>query len=1276
MDTPNTPATAPAPERRRARGLGLAWALAVTLVTALALGLWRWGASEGSLAASLRLLAALLPGELSLHSSGVQGSLRHGGHIARLDWRQAGWSLQLTDLRLELDARRLLDGTLPLQRLRLGELRGERLASAPTAPLQQLLWPLRVDLDWQIDRLQWQAATPIEAHGLRGHYRFDGAQHQLALDQLQWAQGRYQGQLQWQGRSPMALQAQLHGELPAATRPAARQALALALQAQAELRGTLAGPEAALELEALVHAQGSPAPLQDTAPRLQLQARLRPQDATPLAGLQAQLRAIDLAALWPGAPQTRLDGHIDARPRTDPQDPDTDWQAEADLRNGLTGPWDQGRVPLQALQARAAHGRQGWALPSLQAHWPGGQLQGELRPVSGPQAPAWQGQWRIHRLQPGQWLSAGAGPALSGTLRSQQGPDGALTLQAQLVPDEAGRGPPGEAPGLELQARREGALWTLARLSLRWAEARVQAQGRWHADTPAFEGQAEAQLPGLRAQLGGQLSPQDGQGQWQIDAQDSQRLGAWLQRWPALRSRLQGWQAQGRWQAAGQWRGGWAAPRFQLQASAQSERLLLQGPAHRSQLEGLRLQVRGPWPALQAEWRAGWLGPQGRAELQGQAQFGRSGPRGSDWQGQLTELQLDWRARGQNASLQLVASRPLAWRWRASARQLQWQAQAWRLQGPDGQAALELQAGEWQAAQRAGAWPQVRLQATLRELPLRWAGLLGLPEVQGDVLLHGGLQLQPGPEPALQAWLERSRGDLLMRADSPTAPPRQAGLRAASARLAVQGTRGTLDLQWDSAQAGQLQAQLSSRLDPAGTLGALWPAEAPLGGRVQARLPRVDAWSWLAPPGWRMQGSLDARFELAGTRSQPRWQGTLQADDLALRSAVEGVAFGQGRLRARLQEQALLLDEFRLQDSSAQGGEVSARGVVRWLGAQGPAWQSVQMDLQVQARTLRVSQRADRRLTVSGQTRAQWLDGRMLVTGELLADSALFVLPDESTPRLGSDVVIVRPAPRAPEAEVGTSASAGRTAGGSLMGTPEVQVQLRLGPDFQLRGLGITTRLAGELQLVSGAATHGEPRLYGQVRTEGGRYRAYGQQLAIEQGLLRFAGPYNNPVLDILALRPNLAQRVGVTVTGTAQAPRIRLYADPDMPEADKLAWLVLGRPPAAGGAESALLQQAALALLGGRGEGIGAELARTLGLDELSLASRSATSAEGSTVSGTALTLGKRLSKDFYVAYESSVSGAFGTLFIFYELSRKLSLRAQAGEYNALDLLYTIRHD
>jgi translocation and assembly module TamB len=148
---------------------------------------------------------------------------------------------------------------------------------------------------------------------------------------------------------------------------------------------------------------------------------------------------------------------------------------------------------------------------------------------------------------------------------------------------------------------------------------------------------------------------------------------------------------------------------------------------------------------------------------------------------------------------------------------------------------------------------------------------------------------------------------------------------------------------------------------------------------------------------------------------------------------------------------------------------------------------------------------------------------------------------------------------------------------------------------------------------------------------------------------------------------------VGVQITGTALLPRIRLYADPDMPDADKLAWLVLGRSAAGGGAESAVLQQAAMALLSGNGKTLSGELAGALGLDEISLASGSRSDA---TATGTAITLGKRLSKDFYLIYEASLQGAFGSFYVFYDLSRRLTLRAQAGEVNALDLIFTVRKD
>lgn len=169
--------------------------------------------------------------------------------------------------------------------------------------------------------------------------------------------------------------------------------------------------------------------------------------------------------------------------------------------------------------------------------------------------------------------------------------------------------------------------------------------------------------------------------------------------------------------------------------------------------------------------------------------------------------------------------------------------------------------------------------------------------------------------------------------------------------------------------------------------------------------------------------------------------------------------------------------------------------------------------------------------------------------------------------------------------------------------------------------------------------------------------------------MLRFTGAIDNPSLDILAVRPRLEQRVGVLISGQAQAPFVRLYSEPDLPDAEKLAWLVVGRRTASGGAESALLQQAALALLNSRRGGASSGgIAGRFGLDELSVRSDD--------TQGAVVTLGKRFARDFYASYETSLGGALGTLNIFYDISRRLTLRARTGERTAVDLIYTFSYD
>ncbi|MDI1269957.1 MAG: hypothetical protein PSV40_12760 [Polaromonas sp.] len=65
----------------------------------------------------------------------------------------------------------------------------------------------------------------------------------------------------------------------------------------------------------------------------------------------------------------------------------------------------------------------------------------------------------------------------------------------------------------------------------------------------------------------------------------------------------------------------------------------------------------------------------------------------------------------------------------------------------------------------------------------------------------------------------------------------------------------------------------------------------------------------------------------------------------------------------------------------------------------------------------------------------------------------------------------------------------------------------------------------------------------------------------------------------------------------------------------------------------------------------------------------------DGSAAQG-AVTLGKRFSRNFYAAYERSLSGALGTLYLFYDLSQRFTLRAEAGQQSAVDLIYTVPFD
>lgn len=161
-----------------------------------------------------------------------------------------------------------------------------------------------------------------------------------------------------------------------------------------------------------------------------------------------------------------------------------------------------------------------------------------------------------------------------------------------------------------------------------------------------------------------------------------------------------------------------------------------------------------------------------------------------------------------------------------------------------------------------------------------------------------------------------------------------------------------------------------------------------------------------------------------------------------MRSLLDGVDLQSGRLRANLRGNQVELTEFQLQGGRGskaritgqsgnrtaapdERGTLSATGRLAWTDAD-PATNAaprISLNLQAQAKALQVLVRADRQVSVSGNLQATLEQGQFSLTGQLTTDRATILLPDESAPTLGSDVV-VRSAARDKQAQASAQAAA------------------------------------------------------------------------------------------------------------------------------------------------------------------------------------------------------------------------------------------------------------
>lgn len=541
----------------------------------------------------------------------------------------------------------------------------------------------------------------------------------------------------------------------------------------------------------------------------------------------------------------------------------------------------------------------------------------------------------------------------------------------------------------------------------------------------------------------------------------------------------------------------------------------------------------------------------------------------------------------------------------------------------------------------------------------------------GDLTVGGSLRLHRASAAhaptSLDVEVARRGGDLALT-DAAAEGGAVQQLRLDALRLGLSAHAGVwrLEQQLAGRRLGSLSGLQTITTDPAYLLP---DPRAPLDGKLDVDVANLRLWGLWVPAGWRLSGQLQGRTTFKGTIEQPLLSGYLKGHQLGVRNMLQGVDFEQGELDFEMDASQAKLNRLTLR---AGQGDLTLTGDAR-LDA------NPETHLRLVLQRFAVLQRVDRRVVVSGQADLALLADSLNVQGAFGVDEGLIDISKSGAPTLDDDVrragvddVVIDPA----DEEAKTRKTTRKA---------NLDLQLDLGSRLRLRGYGLDTKLVGKLKMTSGPPSY-KPVVRGTIKTQDGTFAAYGQKLVIDRGAINFTGPMDNPALDIEATRPQSRMassasltatasdtdvRVGVTITGTAQNPRIRLFSDPEMSETDKLSWLILGHAAnGLGGADLALLQGAASALMGGDSTSMNDGLIQSLGLDEMSVRQ----SDDGS--QDTVLTVGKQISKRWYVGYERGLNATAGTWQLIYRLAQRFTLRAQSGLDNSLDFIWVWRWD
>jgi translocation and assembly module TamB len=457
---------------------------------------------------------------------------------------------------------------------------------------------------------------------------------------------------------------------------------------------------------------------------------------------------------------------------------------------------------------------------------------------------------------------------------------------------------------------------------------------------------------------------------------------------------------------------------------------------------------------------------------------------------------------------------------------------------------------------------------------------------------------------------------------------------AADALLTYENLRLEARLMGDEAN-GSISTSLNKGGTLEGTVAAsnLSGSSPALNGHVKLAIPDLSPVGLFVPQLADVKGRGEAELDIEGTVKDPQITGTAALTQLSAEVPQVGIKLHDGEMHAALAEGNAITVNGKVGSGDGQitlNGDTDSQGVLK---------------VKIQGKDFMAANIPGAKVLIAPDLDFQRNPEKMTLGGSVTipkADIDLTKLPKQgaSVQRASSDVVVIDDE----DSDVVKSRS-----------TPlEAHVKVILGKDVNLVGYGLTSKVEGEL--VVHELPEEETTATGEVRVSG-KYKAYGQDLTIEQGRLLYAGQaITDPQVNIIATRTVESVTAKLIVSGSAQKPLLEVTSDPPLPQTQALSYLVAGKPISEVGAgEGDMVQSAARSLGGAAGNLLAKNLGKRLGIDEIGIE-------DTPEAGGSAFTVGQYLSPRLYLSYGVGLFEPGQVVTLRYRINDKLSLEAVQG--------------